>query len=174
MLVFNIRVANGSDEDAEVLMECLAEWDESFEDDETSLEVDVDELYGHADDMCEPEDLAVSIANALPNSEFVISGCIDTSERAGEYMDFVIEYKNNKLVSKSSCWYVYMSAMDFDEYKDFAEEYVDNNGEPRFTEEQFEAFKQNTYFILNSGEGDCVQEVPLESEYEIDLEQEEE
>lgn len=172
MLIFTINL-NGTDDDALVLKDCLTEWDDSFEDDDPSLEVIVDELYGHLDAMDEVEELAVSIAKALPGSEFTIKGCIDTSEKAGEFMDFLIEYKNNTLVSKNSCWYVDMFATDFDEYADFADHYSDENGEPRFTEEQYEAFKTGEYFILESGEGDCVQEVPLEYESVIDLDRQE-
>ena len=159
MLIFTINL-NGTDDDALVLKDCLAEWDDSFEDEDPSLEVVVDEFYGN-DDTDEVEELAVSIANALPDSEFTIKGYIDTSESAGEYMDFLIEYKNNTLVSKSSCWYVYMHANDFDNYADFAEHYSDENGDPRFDEEQYEAFKVGEYFILESGEGDCVDKVPF-------------
>ena len=171
MLFFTIEMIKGTENDAEVLQECMAEWDACFEEDEPSLIVEVDELYGHIDDIDEVEGLAASIAEDLPDSEFTMKGCIDTSELAGEYMDFVIEYKNNKLISKSSCWYVQMFAEDFDEYEDFAESYADENGEPRFTEEQFEMFKEGEYFLLDSGDGDCVAEVPLDYVTEINMDE---
>lgn len=172
MLVFTINLT-GTDADALTLKDCLTEWDDSFEDLEASLEVTVDELYDHIDAVDEMESLAVSIAEVLPENEFTIKGYIDTSELAGEYMDFLITYENHTLVSKHSCWYIYMYAADFDEYEDFAKYFQGKNGEPRFTEEQFEAFRHGEYFILNSGDGDCVEEVPLAYESVIDLNRQE-
>lgn len=169
MLIFNVTL-NGNDDDAQVLQDCLADWDDAFEDDEPSLEVEVDDLglYGH-DDICEVEELAEDIANALPDSSFTITGYIDTSELGGEYMDFLIEYSNHTLVSKNSGWYIYMHANDFDTYDDFAEAYTDEDGQPRFTEEQYEEFKTGEYFILESGDGDCVSKVPLKYETTTEL-----
>ena len=169
MLHFNIHMPNGTEKDAEVLKDCLVEWDEVFEDDDPSLEIEVRELYDHSDDVEDLEKLAISIAENLPGSEFTIDGCIDTSEDNGEYQDFLIAYSQNKLTTRHSCWYIQMYAEDFEDYDDFADEYQDEDGEPRFTEEQYEAFKEGTYYILDSGEGDCVPEVPLDTVYKVDL-----
>ena len=169
MLDFNIRVTSGTDNDAVVLQKCLAEWDDFFEGDSPSLFVEGEDLYGHTDDMDEMDNLAISIAKALPASDFLISGRINTSEKAGEYMNFLIEYKDKRLLSKHSSWYVYMWADDFDEYEDFAENYQDKKGKPRYTKEQFEAFQKTQHFVLESGGGACVPEVPLEYEKELDV-----
>ena len=170
MLDFNIRVTSGTDNDAVALKNCLVEWDDVFEEESPSLCIEVEDLYGHADDMDEMDKLAISIAKALPASEFLVYGRIDTSESAGEYMDFSIEYKNQKLISKHSSWYVYMWADDFAEYEDFAENYQDKKGKPRYTKEQFEAFRKTQHFVLKSGAGACVPQVPLEYERELDVE----
>ena len=90
MLDFNIRVTSGTDNDAVALKNCLVEWDDVFEEESPSLCIEVEDLYGHADDMDEMDKLAISIAKALPASEFLVYGRIDTSESAGEDMDFSI------------------------------------------------------------------------------------
>ena len=163
MLIFNLRMINGTADDAIVLRNCLAEWDDCFENFNPSLVVNVDELYGHIDETDTMDELAVLIAKALPNSTFTISGCVDTSEKGGEIMDFLIEYQSKKLISKHSCWYLRLDA-DFDEYAEFAE--IHGN---KYTEAQFEIFREKDHFILDSGYGDCVNKVPLEYENEIDL-----
>ena len=63
-----------------------------------------------------------------------------------------------------------MWAEDFDEYEDFAENYQDKKGNPRYTKEQFEAFRKTQHYILKSGTGACVPEVPLEYEKEFAVE----
>ena len=120
-------------------------------------------------DMSTPENLAIELAQALSDIDFVIEGHIDTSESAGEYMDFLIEYQNRTLISKSSSWYIQAYLCDFDNYNEFAQAYCDKKGKPKLTQEQFESFKYDDVYILNSGSGDFVREVPLDTVYELDL-----
>ena len=163
MYSFKIKIISENQQDAHILQKCLVEWNKEFEGESPALEITVEELYGEFDDVSEIDNLACSIANALPNVEFIIDGCVDTSELSGEMMSFLIEYKNKKLISKRSDWYIYLDT-DFDDYAEFAEFYED-----RFTEEQFEMFQKKEYFILGSGNGDCVSKIPMEYEHEIDL-----
>lgn len=170
MLIFQIH-HKGGEEEAVKLKDCLINFDDSFKDDEPSTEIDVEELYGHIDATDELVKLAVNIAKSIPESNFSIEGCIDCSERSGEYQDFLIEYTDGKLIEKHSCWYIEMFAEDFESFEEFCEEYVNENNDPRFTEEQFEDFKKEQYYILESGDGDCVKEVPLDYVCEVSLEE---
>ena len=109
-------------------------------------------------------DLALNIAKASPELKFTIEGVVDTSESAGEYMNFVISYDDGEITEKSSCWYVMMFMDNFDEYEEFCEAYYDDDGEPLYSEEEFEKFKENMYwFILESGDGAIVDSIPLEN-----------
>lgn len=82
------------------------------------------------------EELAVRMAKLAPDATFTLKGVVDSSESAGELMDFIIEYSNDKLTSRSSCWYI-------------------ERGEG--------------YYVLDSGDGPVVTEVPLDDPEEIDL-----
>ena len=170
MLFFKINHKGGAEE-AVKLKECLVDFDQCFEDEEPSNEINVEELYGHIDATDELVNLAVDIAKSIPDSDFSIEGCIDCSERSGEFQDFLIEYTNGKLIEKHSCWYVEMFAEDFESFEEFSEEYVDENGDPRFSEEQFEDFRNEKFYILESGDGDCVKEVPLDYAREVSLDE---
>lgn len=102
--------------------------------------------------------------NAPTISSFTISGIVDTSECAGEYRNFLIKYENGSLSVQSSCWYLILHADDFDDYDEFCEVYEG------YSEEEYEEFKKYTHYILNSGRGDIVTEVPLGDPHVIDLE----
>lgn len=162
MLNFKIHL-DGNKENAKVLDSCIAGFDEWFEENENpSVDVELEEIYGH-DSLDDIEELAINIANALPNNSFIIEGCIDTSESAGEYMNFQVEYKNKKLISKNSGWYLHMYPDDFENYDSFLEYY------PKFSEEEFEKFRHDDYYILDSGNGEFVKEIPLSYQHELAL-----
>ncbi|WP_407383919.1 hypothetical protein [Ruminococcus sp.] len=84
------------------------------------------------------EELAQVMAETAPNLTFTIDGCVDTSESAGEYMDFSISYRDGKITAASSCWYIYFYGDDYEDYEEFCEEFLDDEDNPRFTEEEFE------------------------------------
>lgn len=108
-------------------------------------------------------DLALNIAKSAPALKFTIEGVVDSSESAGEYMDFAISYKDGEITEKSSCWYIMMSMDDFEEYEEFCEEYCDDDGEPLYSEEEFNEFQElMECFVLDSGDGAIVDTVPLE------------
>lgn len=52
--------------------------------------------------------------------DFEMEGCVDTSESAGEYMDFRIEYKDGNLTAAWSDWYLIIDAASSD-YEEFCE-----------------------------------------------------
>ena len=52
-------------------------------------------------------DMAERIAGAAANAELTIEGTVDTSESAGEYMDFDISCKAGQMTTRSSDWYLY-------------------------------------------------------------------
>ena len=58
-------------------------------------------------------------------TSFTMSGTIDTSESAGEYMDYRIEFKEDMLKVRNSPWYlVYWGTNDWnDSYEDFCEQF---------------------------------------------------
>lgn len=160
------------------------EWDEDvdFEEDITSdpdaelqtqhFDIEDDYNCAYLEDV---EELAAAMALKAPSATFQLDGVIDTSESAGEYMDFLIVYQDGKLTSRSSCWYLQDSHdyfMDcYPDYETFSEEFWDNdNDQPKYTEEEYdEACNWDWVFFLNSGHGDMVSNVPLEEPEELDL-----
>lgn len=101
--------------------------------------------------------------NAPTISCFTISGTVDTSESAGEYMDFIIKYENGSLSVQSSCWYLIMYTDEFNDYDEFCEVYGG------YSEEEYEELRKWPHYILNSGSGDIVTEVPLTDPKMVDL-----
>jgi len=117
------------------------------------------------------EELAKVMAKTAPSLKFTIDGCVDTSESAGEYMNFSISYCDGKITAASSCWYIYFYSDDYEDYEEFCEEFLDDEDNPRYTEEEFEAFRSSDdeLFVLDSGNGDIVSAVPLDNIREIVL-----
>ena len=117
------------------------------------------------------EELAQVMAKAAPSLTFTIDGCVDTSESAGEYMNFSISYCDGKITVASSCWYIYFYGYDYEDYEEFCEEFLDDEDNPRYTEEEFDEFcdSDEDLFVLDSGNGDIVSAVPLNNVREIIL-----
>ena len=93
------------------------------------------------DDIVEMAKDAAKAANGI--NSFTIGGTIDDSESCGQYMDFLIEYKDNALTVQSSDWY-YEAEME--------------------TEEDSDEKEPETYYILDGdedGDEEVVTEVPL-------------
>ncbi len=108
--------------------------------------------------------LAELMVKNSPNiSSFMIAGTVDTSESAGEYMDFLIKYEQGSLSVQSSCWYLILDADEFEDYEEFSEVYEG------YSEEEYEELCQCPHYILDSGDGDIVTEVPLDDFKVIDL-----
>lgn len=115
------------------------------------------------------EELAKVMAKAAPDLTFTIDGYVNASENAGEYMDFSISYCDRKITVASSCWYIILHGDDYEDYEEFCEEFLDDEDNPRYTEEEFEEFcdSDEDLFALDSGSGDIVSAVPLDNIQEI-------
>ena len=109
-------------------------------------------------------ELARQVVKTVPAlAGLTISGTVDTSESAGEYMDFYIQYEAGSLTVQSSCWYVILDAEEYADYEEFSEEFED------YSEEDFAELRQCPHYILDSGEGELVTKVPLGEKQEIPL-----
>ena len=153
---------NGTPEDIKKVLPVINEKLE-YDLEDVVEEIEVEEEYSLVWLENITNDLAVNMAKIAPELKFTIEGVVDTSESAGEYMDFAISYIDGEITEKSSCWYVMMFMDDFEEYEEFCEEYCDDDGEPLYSEEEFEKFKEHMdWFVLESGDGAIVDAVPLE------------
>jgi len=121
----------------------------------------------------ELQSMAVEMAKAAKGCEFTIEGVVDTSESAGEYMDFKIQYNEGTLASDNSCWYLDDSTETYgNDYRTFCKEREYEEGEEPITQEEFEDIVNNHFgylFTLESGDGDIVFEVPLAKHEVISL-----
>ena len=97
-----------------------------------------------------------AIASTL-GRDFTVSGTVDTSYTAGEYMDFRLEYRDKTFSAFYSDWYL---ECDLDGYEDY-EEFCEEEGE-LCTSEEFEKLQDKEVYIIEQ-ENDNVlsEEVPL-------------
>jgi NAD-dependent DNA ligase len=134
------------------------------------IEEDEEIVVSRTSELIYCEDIAKQLAlpmmKAAPTLKFSINGVTDTSESAGEYQDFRIEYANSKLNVFYSSWYISMFAANyFDDYEEFCEEYCDENEKPLYTEAQFEKFAEEEWNLVE----DCnlpMLQVPLTYSYD--------
>ena len=98
---------------------------------------------------------------------FTMSGTIDTSESAGEYMDYQIEFKDDVLYAQNSGWYLMYYGTDAwdDDYDEFCEEFdkpddIDKDIHT-YSEEFFNALKDNEEWYTTNGFG-CDLEIWLD------------
>ena len=112
------------------------------------------------DEVCA---LAKAMAKSSPNASFVMSGVIDTSESAGEYMDFRFELKNKKLTASFSDWYLVDCMEDYEDYEDFCDCVME------CTKEEYESFCEYEYLytIETSGVNVYSDHVTLNKAVEI-------
>ena len=112
-------------------------------------------------------ELAKKLAKTAPLASFVIKGIIDTSSSAGEYMNFIITYKQGLLEEHSSDWYRYAYLEDLD-YEEFCEQFEDE-----YSEEEFEDMQADEYewFIVETTKGDkLLKMVPIDHVRKITIE----
>ena len=97
--------------------------------------------------------MAVEMAKKAYGATFTIEGVVDTSESAGEYMDFTVSYANGEVEEKSSDWYMYPeSDLEDMTYEEYLDEY-----DEKYSEEDFERMQQG-WFIVETMGGDTVME----------------
>lgn len=108
--------------------------------------------------------LAVEIARNAPDLQFSISGHIeDCSDDAGDEMDFKLVYADKKLTSQTTDWYQYIHMDEFKNYAAFAAKFCDRHGNPRYTEEDFNGFRDcaDEWYVFDSGYGEFSTTAPL-------------
>ena len=113
--------------------------------------------------------MAIKMAQSAPDAAFEMNGVIDTSESAGELMDFNFVYDSEKLVRKSSDWYIETCIEDYESYEEFIDDWEDEAGE--LTKEQFEEFREENEFafFIETADGTVmINEVPLSHVAAID------
>ena len=126
--------------------------------------VNIDETYEvtFLDDIT---NMALEMAKAATGSAFTIEGVIDTSESAGEYMNFKICYSQGELEEASSCWYMYPdSCLEEMTYEEYCDDYGDD-----YSEEDFEKMKMG-WFIVETQKGVVMMAtVPLDQVRRIEV-----
>ena len=133
-------------------------------------EIDVEEEHNLVWVERITEDLALTMAKSAPALTFTIDGTVDTSESAGEYMNFSISYTEGKITESTSCWFVELYMTDFEGYEEFCDEFCNEDGNPLYSEEEFEQFcNEDVLCILDSGNGAVVTEVPVDNKREIEI-----
>ena len=163
---FEIRI-DGNDDNVKAINDVIKNiiTDEDFDE---GSEIDIDETYKCVD-LEEITDMAIKMAKGAPDASFEMSGIIDTSESAGELMDFRFVYDAEKLVRQSSDWYIETCIEDYDSFEEFIDEWEDEAGD--LSEEQFEDLKdENEFaFFIEAKEGTVLtNEVPLSHVITID------
>ena len=113
---FEIRI-EGNDDNVKAVNHVIKEivTDERFDE---GREIEIEETYKCVD-LEEITDMAIKMAQCAPNASFEMNGVIDTSESAGELMDFNFVYDSEKLVRKSSDWYIETCIEDYESYEEF-------------------------------------------------------
>ena len=137
--------------------------------------INVEETY----DVVFLEDItnmALEMAKAAIGSEFSIEGVIDTSESAGEYMNFKISYSHGRLEERSSFWYAYPNdGLEDMSYEEYCEEFGfkeddEDDYEVDYSEDDFEKMKKG-WFIVETNKGDVMMAtVPLDQIRIIEVE----
>lgn len=168
---YKIEITSGKDNVAAVA-ELLAD---SFGNDEFNKEdfiqncaVYIKETYNvvYVEDIT---DLATAMATIAPKSAFTIEGVVDTSESAGEYMNFLITYADGELKEHSSNWYMYPDELvQFMTYEEYCDDYGDE-----YTEDDFEKMQKGWFIVEKSlFENELMESVPLDQVRIIELKEE--
>ena len=106
---------------------------------------------------------------------FEISGRVDCSLTSGEYMDYKIVFKNDKLYAQNTCWYgEHCGTEEWDEYEDFCEAFdcqedVEND-EHTYSEEFFEELDELDDVWYSSDEEIWLDKVPMGEPVEVNYE----
>ena len=149
------------------------DYDEVDEDDISVFEEEIEIWQTHDCVWIEDlEDLAIDIATTVPAIYFSIKGHIeDTSDNAGDEMDFRIYYQEGKLFSQTTDWYWYLHMDDFPDYASFCVKVCDLYGNPRYSEEDYEGFRAcaDEWYVLDGGQGEFSNDVPLRDPVRIKL-----
>lgn len=110
------------------------------------------------------QSLAINMALEAPEVCFSFVGHIeDHSENAGDEMDFRLTYDRRKLIEQTSDWYQYVCMDEYESYAAFAEKFCDSHGNPRYSKEDFDGFRQcsDEWYVLDGGTGEFSAKVLL-------------
>ena len=163
---FEIRI-KGNDDNVKAVNAIIKDiiTDEDFDE---GSEIEIEETYKCVG-LEEITNMAIKIVRNAPDVSFEMNGVIDTSESAGELMDFNFVYDSEKIIRKSSDWYVETCIEDYESYDEFIDEWEDEAGD--LSEERFEELKDENefvFFIEADGGTVLVNEVPLSHVLTID------
>ena len=93
----------------------------------------------------------------LLGRDFVVTGTVDTSDVAGEYMDFRLTYRGGAFAAAYSDWYLHCDLEEYEDYEDFCETEGD-----LCTEEEFDEWQgEELYLLEKEGAQALVKKVPL-------------
>lgn len=106
------------------------------------------------------EDLKPLIAKL--NKDIDIAATVDTSEAAGEMMDYLVSSVDGQLKIKRSDWYVEACMDDYEDYEDFSDSFCD------CSEEEYAEIKDCEFvYLLETDDGEILSvEVPM---YEVKI-----
>lgn len=163
---FEIKI-DGNDDNVKAINDVIKGTitDERFDE---GSEIEIEETYKCVD-LEEITGMAIKMTKSAADASFEINGVIDTSESAGELMDFSFVYDAEKLVRKSSDWYIETCIEDYESYDEFIDEWEDEAGD--LSEEEFEDLRdENEFVFFVEAEGGTVvmTEVPLSHVVTID------
>lgn len=163
---FNITITKSSNTELTKITEYIESLD--LQNTEVSIDgnnVSVEDSYDivFLDDII---DFVEEIAALCPNVSFTVKGCTDTSESAGEYLDFEMKYENKKITIKWSDWYLIVYPNDYENFEEFSEAYGG-----RYDEKMFEELQNGGWYAIereigNPTKNELVREVPLDNESE--------
>ena len=104
--------------------------------------------------------LAKDMAKIGRDVTFRLTGVIDTSESAGEYMDFDITYDGYVLTLKFTDWYLDLDVRSYESYEEFLE---DTEHEIEISKEYYEELlnKDDVVFLIGNNYTTVVEEVPF-------------
>lgn len=156
----------GIDEDIQKVSEWIEEELEDFcyKSDKNTIEVEEENVYVFIDNIV--NDLAINMIKTAPEITFSIDGYENSAESEFEvgtvgFRNFFIEYKDKKLTLSYTYVYNSLSYM-FEDYDEFCQQFCDEEGKPFYTEEQYDEFMSDEYFVLwDSEKGSIVQEIPF-------------
>lgn len=164
----------GSQEDideAKVLLEEAADSSDCCSN-ETGNTIDVQEDYEfvYVEDII--DNLAIPLAQKVPELSFIIKGDVDMSESNGQHMGFLIKYENKRMTVQVSDWYWEMCASYYESYEDLCNDYHEDDGSPIYTKEQYQQLQADgLWFVLeNEAGGKIVQKLPLSEAIDISVE----
>lgn len=163
---FEVKI-DGNDDNVKAINDVIKGTitDERFDE---GSEIEIEETYKCVD-LEEITGMAIKMTKSAADASFEINGVIDTSESAGELMDFSFVYDAEKLVRKSSDWYIETCIEDYESYDEFIDEWEDEAGD--LSEEEFEDLRdENEFVFFVEAEGGTVvmTEVPLSHVVTID------